>query len=135
MMQWLLLLLVVLAGAAVVFRLYTTMKKGREVHGADWDTKLISELRKRGQDPFQPHEVNFFFALPNEPACTAINRELEAEGFHVDVKAVPENAEYPFSLHATCTMRVHAAEMKALSRRFHELARTHKGRYDGWGSV
>ena len=134
MMQWLLLALVVLAGVAVIFRFYTTVKKGREVHGADWDTKLITELRKRGQDPFQPHDVNFFFALPDEPACSAINRLLETEGFHVDVKAVPDNKEFPFSLHATRNMRLHAPDMKALSRRFNDLATLHKGRYDGWGS-
>jgi hypothetical protein len=133
MMQWLLLLLVVLAGAAVIFRFYTTMKKGKEVHGGDWDTKLIAELRKRGQDPFQPHDVNFFFALPDEPACTAINRQLESEGFQVDVKAVPAN-EFPYSLSATRNMRIHAPEMKEISRRFAELAKTHRGRYDGWGS-
>jgi hypothetical protein len=133
MMQWLLLALVVLAGAAVVFRFYSTMKKGRQVHGADWDTKMIAEMRKRGQDPFQPHDVNFFFALPNEAACTAINQQLEGEGFRVDVKAVPEN-EFPFSLSATRNMRIHAPEMKALSRRFNELAKSHQGRYDGWGS-
>jgi hypothetical protein len=133
MMQWLLLALVVFAGVAVLFRFYNTMKKGKQVHGGDWDTKLIGELRKRGQDPFQPHDVNFFFALPDEPACTAINRQLESEGFQVDVKAVPGN-EFPFSLSATRNMRIHAAEMKAYSRRFNELARTHRGRYDGWGS-
>ena len=133
MMQWLLLLLVVFAGIAVIYRFYNTLKKGKEVHGGDWDTKLITELRKRGQDPFQPHDVNFFFALPNEPACTAINRQLEGEGFAVDVKAVPGN-EFPFSLSATRNMRIHAEEMRALSRRFAELAKSHQGRYDGWGS-
>jgi hypothetical protein len=133
MMQWLLLALVVFAGAAVIFRFYSTMKKGREVHGDNWDTKLVTELRKRGQDPFQPHDVNFFFALPDEPACTAINRQLESEGFTVDVKAVPGN-EFPFCLSATRNMRVDAPEMKAHSRRFRELAKAHNGRYDGWGS-
>jgi hypothetical protein len=118
----------------VIYRFYSTMKRGREVHGADWDTKLFTELRKRGQDPFEPHDVNFFFALPDEPACTAINGALEKDGFQVDVKAVPDNKEFPFSLHATRNMRVHAEEMKALSKRFNELARLHRGRYDGWGS-
>lgn len=134
MMQWVLLALVVLAGGFVIYRFYSTMKRGREVHGADWDTKLITELRKRGQDPFEPHDVNFFFALPDEPACTAINGALEKDGFQVDVKAVPDNKEFPFSLHATRNMRVHAEEMKALSKRFNELAKLHRGRYDGWGS-
>jgi hypothetical protein len=134
MMQYLLLALVVLSAAAVFFRFYTTMKKGREVHGEHWDEKLVTELRKRGQDPFEPHDVNFFFALPNSAACTAINSELEKDGFRVDVKAVPDNPEFPFSLHATRNMRIHTPDMKAFSRRFNELARIHKGRYDGWGS-
>jgi hypothetical protein len=132
--QWFLLALVLFAGGAIVFRAYTTMKKGREVHGGSWDEKLIAELRKRGQDPFQPHDVNFFFALPNEPACAAVNRQLEAEGFAVDIKAVPDNKEFPYSVSASKNMRIHAAEMKELSRRFNQLATANHGRYDGWGS-
>jgi hypothetical protein len=133
-MSWFLLALVVFAVAAVIYRFYSTMKRGSEVHGTDWDTKLIAELRKRGQDPFQPHDVNFFFALPDDVACTNVNRRLEAEGFRVDVKAVPENTEFPFSVSATKNMRVHAPEMKEFSRRFTALALANKGRYDGWGS-
>jgi hypothetical protein len=133
-MQWVLLLLVVFAGGAVIYRFYSTMKKGREVHGQDWDTKLIAELRKRGQDPFQPHDVNFFFALPTSDASAATTKQLEAEGFRVNVKAVPENKEFPFSLHATKNMRVHAPEMRVLSKHFNDLAKTHQSRYDGWGT-
>ena len=60
---------------------------------------------------------------------------LEAEGFRVDVKAVPDDKEFPFSLHATKNMRVHALEMKEYTRRFKLLATAHAGRYDGWGST
>jgi hypothetical protein len=133
-MNWV-LVFVVLVGAAAVYKIITSIRKNRELHAEDWDSKLITELRKRGQDPFQPHDVDFFFALPNEAACTAINQALEAEGFRVDVKAVPDDKEYPFSLHATKNMRVHAPEMKEYSRRFKLLATTHAGRYDGWGST
>ncbi len=76
----------------------------------------------------------FFFALPSENACTAVNRALEAEGFSVDIKAVPDDKEFPFSLHARRNMRVHGPEMKEFSRRFNELAKANAGRYDGWGS-
>lgn len=133
-MDWL-LLLVVFAAGATLYRFYSSYRKGREEHDSNWDTRLISELRKRGQDPFQPHDVDFFFALPNEAACTAINQQLESEGFRVDVKAVPENKEFPFSLHASRNMRVHGSEMKELSRRFRQLALAQQGRYDGWGST
>jgi hypothetical protein len=79
--------------------------------------------------------VNFFFALPNESACAAVNRQLEAEGFSVDVKALPDNKEFPYSLHASKNMRLLAPEMAQLSRRFSALATANKGRYDGWGST
>jgi len=133
-MDWL-MLVVVVAGVAVALRLYFTFRNARrEQQSDDWDSKLVREMRKRGQDPFQPHDVDFFFALPDETASAAVNQALEAEGFRVDVKAVPENKEYPFSLHATKNMRVHAPDMKELSRRFGALAVAHRGRYDGWGS-
>jgi regulator of ribonuclease activity B len=132
-MNWT-IVFVLLVGAAAVYKIVSSIRKNRELHDQDWDTKLITELRKRGQDPFQPHDVDFFFALPSEAACTAINRALEAEGFRVDVKAVPDNKEFPYSLHATKNMRVHGPDMKELSRRFAELARTQAGRYDGWGA-
>lgn len=134
MWQWFALALVVFAGVAIVYRAITTMKKGREVHGGSWDEKLIAELRKRGQDPFKSHDVNFFFALPSEPACAAVNRQLESEGFTVDVKAVPDNKEFPYSVSASKNMRIHAPDIKELSRRFSVLAAANQGRYDGWGS-
>ena len=132
-MDWL-LIIVVAAGLAVVVRFYQSVRKAKRDQAEGWDQKLITHLRERGQDPFQPHDVDFFFALPDEHAATAINQQLEAEGFRVDVKAVPANKEFPFSLHATRSMRVHAADIRELSRRFGELAIANRGRYDGWGS-
>lgn len=133
-MDWMMLLMAA-AGVAIVARVYVALRKTRrEQQADDWDSRLVREMRKRGQDPFQPHDVDFFFALPDGEAATAINQALEAEGFRVDVKAMPDNKEFPFSLHATKNMRVHAPEMRELSRRFGLLATTHRGRYDGWSS-
>lgn len=131
-MSWV-LLFVVFAAGALVFRLIQSVRKGREVHGQDFDAKLISQLRAKGQDPFKEHDVDFFFALADESGSTALNKALEAKGFRVDVKAVPAN-EYPFSVHASKTMRVNVEEMQALTRQFRELAAANRGRYDGWSS-
>jgi hypothetical protein len=128
------IVLVLLAAAVVVVRFIQSVRKGREQHGQDFDSKLISQLRAKGMDPFKDHEVDFFFALPDETASAAVNKELEAKGFRVDVKAVPENPEYPFSVHAARTMRIHAPEMRELTRQFRELAVVNRGRYDGWSS-
>jgi hypothetical protein len=132
-MNFVMILLCAVA-VGIVLRIFFNVRKARRRQAQDWDTRLIAQLRARGSDPFQPHGVDFFFALPDHEACAAINQKLEAEGFRVDVKAVPENTEFPFSLHAAKTMRVHATEMRELSRRFGELANEHRGRYDGWGS-
>jgi hypothetical protein len=126
---------VLLAAAVVVARFIQSVRKGRAVHGQDFDTKLISQLRAKGMDPFKDHDVDFFFALPDEAASAAVNKLLESKGFRVDVKAVPENTEYPLSVHGSKTMRLNAEEMRELSRQFRELAAANRGRYDGWSST
>jgi hypothetical protein len=125
---------VLLAAAVVVARFIQSVRKGREVHGQDFDTKLISQLRARGMDPFKDHDVDFFFALPDDAAGAAVNRHLESKGFRVDMKAVPGNAEYPLSVHASKSMRLNAEEMRELTRQFREIATANRGRYDGWSS-
>lgn len=132
-MSWL-LALVILAALAVVWRFVQSVRKAREAHLQDFDAKLIAQLRARGQDPFKEHEVDFFFALPDEAACTAVNQQLEKKGFRVDVKAVPENADFPFSVHASKMMRLQVDEMRAHTREFGALALANRGRYDGWSS-
>ncbi len=132
-MSWF-LLFVALAGAAVLFKFIQSVRKGREAHGQDFDTKLISQLRARGMDPFQDHEVDFFFALADESGAAAVNKFLESEGFRVDVKAVANGGEFPFSVHGSKTMRVNAEQMRELTRQFRELTAANRGRYDGWGT-
>lgn len=132
-MKWF-VVFVLLAAAVVVAKFIQSVRKGRAVHGQDFDTKLISQLRAKGMDPFADHEVDFFFALPDEAAGAAINRHLESKGFRVDVKAVPGGVEYPLSVHGSKTMRLNAEEMKELTRQFRELATANRGRYDGWSS-
>lgn len=129
------ILFVLIAAAIVVGKFVQSLRRGRQVHGQDFDAKLISQLRAKGHDPFQDHDVDFFFALPDEPACAAVNQQLEKEGFRVDVKAVPENPEYGFSVHASKRMRVHIDEMRERTRRFTALAVANRGRYDGWSST
>ena len=66
-MDWL-LILVIGAGAAVIARIFMKVRKLRNAERDDWDSRAIDRLRKQGSDPFKPHEVDFFFALPDENA-------------------------------------------------------------------
>jgi hypothetical protein len=130
-MTWALIGLVV-AALVTLARIYYLVKKRRGEHESDWDAKLVERLRTQGTDLFQPHDVDFFFALPSEAACQAVRSQLELDGFQVDTKPVPESTE--LSLHASKSIRLSIPGMREFSRRFSELARTHGGRYDGWAA-
>lgn len=132
-MNWLVLLFIV-AGAVVLVRIYVSLRKMRRAPDSDWDAKQIEQLRAQGSDPFQPHVVDFFFALPSESVCEAIRRQLEFDGFSVDSRAVPDSAEHPFSLHASKSLRISVPVMRDFSRRFGRMASERGGRYDGWAA-
>jgi hypothetical protein len=131
--SWLLIVLVA-AGLVALARIYVKVRAVRKLAQDDWDSRTIDRLRKAGSDPFKPHDVDFFFALPSEEATRAVNAQLEVEGFAVDIKAVPDTTELPYSLHARKSMRLSVPDMRELSRRFGALAEAQGGRYDGWAA-
>ncbi|MGH8261811.1 MAG: ribonuclease E inhibitor RraB [Steroidobacteraceae bacterium] len=131
-MRWLLILCVA-AAALLLVRIGFKVRKARADNTRDdWDARQIAMLRARGSDPFQAHEVDFFFGMPNDAACETVRRALEGEGFAVDSKPVPEGVDQVLSLHARKALRLSVPDMQEFSRRFGELARAHGGRYDGW---
>jgi hypothetical protein len=102
----------------------------------DWDARLIGRLRAAGSDPFQPHVVDFFMAMPSEAAGRAAQATLEVEGYRVDLHPAPDNpSDQPFSLHASKSLRLSLPGMRELTARFNELAKTHGGHYDGWSAA
>jgi len=134
-MNWLLTLLFV-AGAAALGRIYYALRNTKEKTEKDWDARLIERLRAEGTDPFQPHDVDFFMALPSEAAGHAVGAILLTEGYRVDVKPAPDNpGDHPFSLHATKSLRLSVPGMRELTARFQELATAHGGHYDGWSAA
>ena len=99
-----------------------------------WDARLIDQLRKRGSDPFKPHDVDFFLAFPTREAAEALAAQLDAEGFETDVVDTPENGDLRYSLHAHKSMQLTVPDMQALSRRLTDAAKEKGGRYDGWAA-
>ncbi len=134
-MDWFVLLVVALA-VGIVVRIYLNLRKVRRQRFTqdNWDERMVAKLRAQGANPFEAHAVDFFFALPDDQAAAAVNAQLEREGFTMDLKAVAESREFPFSLHATKSMRLSGPDMSELSRRLRALAQQHHGRYDGWTS-
>lgn len=124
------------AGAIALGRIYYGLRKMKETRVKDWDERLIERLRASGSDPFQPHEVDFFMAMPSQGAGRAVQAILESEGYRVDVKPAPDNpGDHPFSVHATKSLRLSVPGMRELTVYFRGLAKDHGGHYDGWSAA
>ena len=91
-------------------------------------------MRKRGSDPFKPHDVDFFLAFPTVESAEELAKQLRTEGFDADVVDEPESGELRYSLHLHKSMQLTVPDMKELSRRLTEAATERKGRYDGWSA-
>ena len=120
--------------AIVVARLYFTVRKFRPAHHESWDEKMIERLRSQGYAPFNEYPVDFFLALPDDAACSAVRARLEPDGFSVDVKPIEDEVTLPLSLHATKAMRLILADMIELSQKMSTIAAEYHGRYDGWAA-
>jgi hypothetical protein len=132
-MIWILIALAA-AGLAALVRIYFSLQRLRGDREDDWDAKMIERVRAQGIDPFKAHDVDFFFALPDTASCDTLQTVLVAEGYAIDIKAVADSSDHPFSLHASKALRLAVPEMRAQSRRFKQLAELHRGRYDGWAA-
>jgi len=123
----------VVALVLIVVRVYFKLRAVQRNRMATWDAQLMERLRSRGYVPFNEYPVDFFLALPDQAATQAVRARLEPE-FSVDIKPMQEEAEFPFSLHATKSMRLILPDMQALSARMSTLAAEFHGRYDGWAA-
>ena len=127
--------LLVIAGLVAVVRVYLTVRRMSGQRKHDWDERLVKNLRAQGGDMFRPYDVDFFFDLPDEPACEQLGALLRAREFTVDYRRMPADQSDRCTLHARKAIRVSVAEMQALTREFRELAAGHHGRYDGWAAA
>ena len=127
-------ILAVLGGLIAGFRIWQNLQKLRPQKNDSWDERLIDQLRKRGSDPFKPHDVDFFLAFPKQEGAEDLARQLRAEGFDADVVDEPESGELRWSLHLHKSMQLTVPDMKELSRRLTDAATQRQGRYDGWSA-
>ena len=130
-MRWLQLFLSLIAVVAIV-RIYRVVKRAREQDRDDWDARMVRDLRTAGANAFTPYEVDFFFSVPDQTACTSLRGALEPEGFSTDAHAMDDKTTGGYSLNARKHLRVSVSEMQDYSKRFRLLAEQFGGQYDGW---
>ena len=131
--QWL-FVFAIIGGLIAAWRIWQNLQKLRQRKNDSWDARLIDQLRKRGSDPFKPHDVDFFFAFPTRDAAERLATRLRGEGFDADVLETPDTGELHFSLHAHKSMQLTVPDMQDLSRRLTDAATEQGGRYDGWSA-
>jgi regulator of RNase E activity RraB len=132
-MTWLYLFLF-LGAALAIGRIVYQVRRLRQQPVNDWDAKLIERLRRSGADPFRPHAVDFFLAMPSAAAAQQVAARLGADGFSVDVREVSGNPGHAFSVHAQKSMQLSLDVVRENSARFRAIAAEHGGRYDGWAT-
>jgi hypothetical protein len=130
-MDYMLLLLVV-GGVVVLWRIVHKFRSLRDVREDDWDSKFIARLRRSGVDPFKPVEVDFFLALPDTESAQRISARLTEDLFTPDIRATDGPADLPISVHARKVMQVNEPGIRTAATRLRELAAAEGGRYDGW---
>jgi hypothetical protein len=128
--RWVVALLLLAAVVAVV-RVYQVVRRARERSRDDFDARLVQDLRTAGANAFTPYEVDFFFSLPDEAACSSLSKALEPEGFVVNARAMGSDTG-GYSLNARKRLRISVSEMQDHSKRFRLLAEQLGGQYDGW---
>lgn len=98
----------------------------------DPDAATLAELTRAGSDLAQDHEVEFFLYLPDSAAADTVKRQLEGEGFRVQVSADDSSGDWLCL--ATRRMNPALDELRRLRTRLVALAESHNGAYDGWGT-
>ena len=124
----------IIGGLIAGWRIWQNLQKLRQRQNDSWDMRLIDQLRKRGSDPFKPHDVAFFLAFPTRESAEQLSDILRAEGFDADVHESDEGGDLRFSLHARKSIQLTVPDMQALSRRLTDAATARGGRYDGWAA-
>jgi hypothetical protein len=124
----------IVGGAVAAWRIWQNLQKLRRQKNDSWDERLIDQLRKRGSDPFKPHDVDFFLAFPTPDGAMAVEKLLKTDGFDAEVVDTPENGELRYVLHAHKSMQLTVPDMQELSRRLTDAAIQRQGRYDGWSA-
>ena len=127
-------LFAIIGGVIAGWRIVQNLNKLRQRKNDSWDARLIDQLRKRGSDPFKPHDLDFFLAFPTREAADAVAAQLTTDGFKTDVIDTPDSGELRFSLHAQKTLHLTVPDMQDLSRRLTAIAIAMGGRYDGWSA-
>jgi regulator of RNase E activity RraB len=94
--------------------------------------RVIEILSQLGSDLSEPHEIEFFLYFPTKSVADEVASELNCIGFETSVQ--PGGFQSEWLVLALKTMSLNEWALDELGIRLEELAMTHGGEYDGWGT-
>ncbi|HET9864960.1 MAG TPA: ribonuclease E inhibitor RraB [Steroidobacteraceae bacterium] len=124
----------IFGGLVAGWRIWQNLQKLRQRQNDSWDARLIDQLRKRGSDPFKPHDVDFFLAFRASVAAEQVLLQFRGEGFDGELRDTPDNGDLRYVVHLHKSMQLTVPDMQELSRRLTDAATQREGRYDGWSA-
>ena len=93
------------------------------------DRRILVELGKLGADLAQPRSVQHYLYLPDRGAAMVAARQLEADGYTVEIIQDNEKGWWVRASHLTVVTLVSLVELRA---RLGSVAAPLGGKYDGW---
>lgn len=117
--------------------LYLVLRGGQRERQAraeptDADASTLDQLARAGSDLTRPHRIEFFLYLPDRTGAEAVARALSAEGYATELSQEEQAADWRCL--ATRVMVPDMAALRSCRARLTELAESHQGVYDGWGT-
>lgn len=99
--------------------------------GTQFATEVMASLRRAGLDIAQPIALSFYLYLPSKSAATACQPELQAAGLEVEIeKSASGDGEWLCLCHHT--FKPAPKTLASIGDLCLDLARKHRGQFDGW---
>ena len=93
---------------------------------------ILQRMEAEGSDLGSARSIDFSHVFPNQASANAFAREAEREGFFVTIEEV-EREDDPWDVTASKKMTPTCENITDTEERLDALARSHRGRADGWG--
>ncbi len=102
---------------------------GTVANADEGDRRILEELGKLGADLAQPRSVRHYLYLPDRGAAIVAARQLEADGYTVEIFQHAEKGWWVRASHLAVITLESVAELRA---RLGAIAAPLDGKYDGW---
>ena len=100
----------------------------------DPDEAVIAELIARGSNPANPHELDFYFFLPDRESCNSLADALSSYGLRIDILEPDGDTVSFWAVQGWLEIPLDHERIRDLCIEFRHIASQMGGKFDGWGA-